>query len=158
MGDWSDIWSGSDLVSGGDWWDFGTNDTAFDTGYDWGSLWGGDSGGGGGGTNWWSTIGNWLGGSDGAGGTNASNIFGAMLGGLGGAAEAFMSEENIEAMGREQRRTLDFTAQLEDYYGQKDKARKRTALDTYGQFSLMDRWAPNYVDTPPVQVPTKPGA
>lgn len=146
----------NDIVGGGG--DSVWGDTVSQyTGSD-GSVWGGladaftgDSGGG-----WWDTVVDWFGSDSGNGQSWGSNIFGAMLGGLGGAADAYLNEENIEAMGREQRRTLDYTASLEDYYKQNDKLRKRRALDTYGQFSLMDRWAPNYTAAPNVTVPNKP--
>lgn len=101
------------------------------------------------------------GGSSSGGGSSAwGNIFQAVLGGIGGSADAKLDfkklEENIKGKGLEDRKTLDFTGQLEDYYKQQDKVRKRAALDTYGQFSLLDRYAPNMKPSAPVQMPTKP--
>lgn len=96
------------------------------------------------------------------GGSNGgSDIFKAILGGIGGSADAKLmvelAEKKAKAEGVEQRKSLDFSAQLEDYYGQLNKNRKRVALDTYGQFDLTKRWAPSAnVTVPPVQVPTKP--
>lgn len=171
MPGWSDIWSGSDLVSGGSgglggYSDIGGWTDIFGGGgggggiFDWtdsaqgiyDGITGGDSGGGG----WMETIGNLFGGGDGGGGGGYGDIFGAMLGGLGGAAQAFLDKDAVREMGKEQRRNMEFGAALEDYYKQQDTARKRLALDTYGQFSLMDRWAPNYKPAPPVQTPGKP--
>lgn len=94
------------------------------------------------------------------GGGGGSDIFKAILGGIGGSADAKLmvelAEKKAKAEGIEQRKSLDFSAQLEDYYGQVTKNRKRVALDTYGQFDLTKRWAPNATPSAPVQVPTKP--
>lgn len=91
-----------------------------------------------------------------------SNIWGALLSGLGGAAEGYLSakdaKEALEARGKEDRKTIDFEYGLKDYYTQKDKVRKRAALDTYGQFSLTDRFAPGMKPAAPVELPAKPGA
>lgn len=123
--------------------------------FDWSSL-GGDTGSGGGG--FWGSVVNWgsklLGGG---GGSSSSNIYSGILGGLNGAANAYISKEAVEQSGKESRKTLDFKAALEDYYAQKGKVRKRAALDTYGQFSTMDRWAPNATAAPPIDLPNKPG-
>lgn len=154
---WSSV--GDSWLDSGDSFDWGS---VWDTAGDWfGSSGGGDSGGSSG---WLNTLGNLFGGggdSSGSGGW-ADNIFTAMLGGLAGGADAKLGIEMVKqkaAMeGAEERKTLGFAAELEDFYKQQDKSRKRAALDTYGQFSLMDRWAPNAQPAPAVQVPTKPQA
>lgn len=91
---------------------------------------------------------------------SGGDIFKAILGGIGGSADAKltleMAKETTKLKGLEDRKSLDFTGQLEDFYKQQDKYRKRAALDTYGQFSLLKRYAPNTIPAPPVQVPTKP--
>ena len=91
------------------------------------------------------------------GGTNWSQ---ALLSGLGSAADAYMGnkmdEKTVARAGMEQRKSAAFAAELEDYYKQKGKQRKRVSLDTYGQFSTTNRWAPNMVAAQPVQVPTMP--
>lgn len=97
------------------------------------------------------------------GGGGSGDIFKAILGGIGGSADAKLmieaAQKKAEIEGKEQRKSLDFSAQLDDFYNQKGKERKRLALDTYGQFDLTKRWAPNYApNVPPVQVPTKPVA
>ena len=88
------------------------------------------------------------------------DIFKAILGGIGGSSEAKLAIEMVKEKatleGREQRKSLDFSAALEDFYGQQNKYRKRAALDTYGTFSLRNRYAPNMPSPPPVQVPQKP--
>lgn len=178
---WTSLFGGGDsnwnLFGGGD---FGGSDGNWGGGFDWGSVWGdigqglvggvdwgdifgGDSGGSGGsGSNW---LGNLFGGGEQGGGMG--NLFGALLSGLGGAAQAFMDEdmlkeagkqqrENILLQGKEARKTSGFEAELLDYYKQRDKQRKRTALDSYGQFSLVRKWAPGYAGDRPVEVPTKP--
>lgn len=175
---WTDLGSwGSDLFSGGtfgDWGDSGSFDwgSVFgdisgdvgDSGFNWSDLiGGGDSGGGSSWGSWVDTIGGLFGGGgDSGSGSGWSNIFGAMLGGLAGGADAKLGIEAVREKARlegaEERRSLGFAADLEDYYKQKDKARKRTAIDSYGQFSLMDRWAPNATAAPAVDVPTKPVA
>lgn len=117
---------------------------------DWGSLIG-------------SIAGSYLN-SSGSGGGGSSNgyadIFKAILGGIGGSSDAkltvALAKEKAETEGKQDRKTLDFTSQLNDYYGQLGKQRKRTALDTYGQFSLMDRYKPNYTPAAPVQMPARP--
>ena len=50
----------------------------------------------------------------------------------------------------EARRNIGFAADMEDYYKQKDKMRRRAALDTYGQFSKLSKYAPGYTAAPPV--------
>lgn len=155
FGDWfgSDFSLGGDTGGGGsfnwggsvsDWlsndYGFGGQDSGGDSssgGFNWGSLLGGSGSGGG-----------------------SSNIFGALLSGLASGAGSWLDSKNAEkAMkqkGVQDRKTLAFGADLEDYYKQKDKARKRVALDTYGQFSQLSKYAPNYTNTPAVEVPTKP--
>lgn len=92
---------------------------------------------------------------------STSNIWGSLLSGLGGAAEGYLSgkdlKESLETRGKEDRKTIDFEYGLKDYYTQKDKVRKRAALDTFGQFSLTDRFAPGMTAPAPVQQPVKPG-
>lgn len=128
------------------------------------------SGGGG----FWSGIGSAIGGlfgggSSGGGSSTGSNIFASMLGGLGGMADAKMQQArtreehgfNMEELGKqglEQRRSIGYTADMEDYYKQKNKVRKRAALDTYGQFSLLDRYAPGMTAAAPIDAPNRPQA
>jgi hypothetical protein len=157
----SDFWSGFgdggvlDSGGGGSWTDY--------LGGDWGDGGGsffdfngsgGDSSGGG----IMSTISKIFGG--GGSSSGGGSIWTSLLGGLAGAADAKISgqdlKDSIKLQGTEQRKTADFEAALKDYYTQQDKVRKRQALDTYGQFSLMDRINPGYKDTPPVQMPPKP--
>lgn len=92
------------------------------------------------------------GGSSGIGG----NIFEGLLAGLGGAADALISKEAVEEQGKQSRKTLDFEYALKDYYENKDRVRKRASLDSYGQFSSLDRWAPTYKAPPAPTVGTKP--
>ena len=96
------------------------------------------------------------------GGGGGGDIFKAILGGIGGSADAKlkmeMAKETAKIQGTEQRKSLDFSAQLEDFYNQKNKARKRLALDSYGAFSLHKRYAPTLKPTAAVEVPTKPVA
>lgn len=115
-----------------------------------------DSGGGGGG--WLSNVGGWISKAFGGDGGNSSgNIYEGILSGLGGAADALISKEAVEEQGKQSRKSLDFKYALEDFYNQKNKVRKRAALDTYGQFSTMNRWAPNAVAAPGIDQPAKPG-
>lgn len=134
-------------------------------GFDWGSLWGdlskgvNDSSSSSGDGGWMNTLGNWLGklgGGDSSSG-GGGNIYSSLLGGLSGAAEGIISKEAVEEQGKQSRKTLDFQAALQDFYKQKDKVRKRGALDTYGQFSTMDRWAPGAQSAPPIDQSQKPG-
>ena len=92
----------------------------------------------------------------GSGSSTSSDIFKAILGGIGGYAGAVMDEKAVKQAGEQQRKTVSFQAQLADYYNQKDKVRKRAALDTYGQFSLLDRYAPNRTPAPSIDMPTMP--
>lgn len=110
-----------------------------------------------------SWLSNLFGGGGGGGSSSIwGDIFKAILGGVGSSADAKlgieMAEKKAMIEGKEDRKTLDFTGQLNDYYSQLGKQRKRLALDTYGQFDLTKRWAPNYTPAAPVQVPTKPVA
>lgn len=153
--DWGSGISGTDFGSG--WTDYTSGD-----GLDWTSMFDGgdvsDLGGDSGSSSSWSNILKSFTGGSGSG--SGSNIFGSLLSGLASGAAASLSgkdlKEGIQLKGKEDRKTIDFEASLKDYYTQEDKRRKRVALDTYGQFSMMDRIKPGYKDTPPVQVPTKP--
>lgn len=115
-------------------------------------------------SNLWSGAQSLFGGGSNSGGQQSlgSNIFATMLGGINGSADAKLAVEMAERKARiegdEARKTSAFELELKEHYLQKDKARKRAALDTYGQFSLMDRYAPSRTDTPAVQVPAKPTA
>lgn len=92
----------------------------------------------------------------------SSNLWGAVLGGIGTAAGAKMDAKSAATLarlqGEEQRKTLGYGAALEDHYSQKNKIRQRKALDTYGQFSLLSRYAPNYQAPAPLDQPPLPGA
>lgn len=119
-----------------------------------------------------SGIGSLFGGSSNSGGGGGSsggwgNIFSSMLGGLGGMADAKMGQAqtreqhdfniaSIQKQSEEQRRNIGFAADMEDFYNQKNKVRKRAALDTYGQFSLLDRYAPNMQAAPPIDPGVRP--
>lgn len=113
-----------------------------------GSMFGGSSSSG------WGSILSGISGLFGGGGSSgggSSNIFGQMLaGGMNGYAQAGLSAEMLNAKGRQDRTSTAFEAQLIDFYKQTDKVRKRQALDTYGQFSTIKRWAPNASPSPPV--------
>lgn len=102
----------------------------------------------------------WLTSLFGGGSSGSSNLWGAILGGLGGAASAYLSGKDADkAIGRqgiESRKTLGYGAALDDYYSQKNKIRQRKALDTYGQFSLLSRYAPNYQAPAPLDQPQMP--
>ena len=111
---------------------------------------------------WWSTIGNLFSSGDGdSGGNGWGNIFQAILGGVSGSADAKLNAEmfkkKAEAEGLESRKNSLFEYQLLDLAKQEDKYRKRAALDTYGQFNQIKKWAPNYVpNNPAIQVPAIP--
>jgi hypothetical protein len=139
-----------------DWGSFlGTNDT------DWSSFLNGGSGSGSSASGWGNFFKSLMGGSDNSSGLG-TNIFSALLGGIGGAADAKlqikMAQDLARIRGEEDRKTLGYSADLKDYYDQKNKYRKKVALDTYGQFSLLDRWAPNYTPPAPIDQPAKPTA
>lgn len=164
-GTWSNLLGGGSGYSGGSW-----------SADDWvssnwmSSVFGGNTSSSSSSWDWLNELGGLFGGSKDSSSSSSSgwgNIFSAMLGGVGGSADAKMAEgmvnkkgewdiRNTQEQGRQQRMTLDFTEQLEDYNKQKDKYRKRAALDTYGQFSLTDRYAPGGVAAPAVSVPTRP--
>ena len=115
---------------------------------------------------WWSSvtkgIGNYF-----SSGSGWGDLLGGVMAGIGGSAAA-KREDKASAQshewalalaalkGTEDRRTLDFQAQLEDFATQRDKQRQRLALDTYGQFSVQNRRTPGFVNTRPVDVPTQP--
>lgn len=172
FGDSGDFWSSFgdggvlDSGGGGSWTDY--------LGGDWGDGsgsfldFGGDSGGSSGG-GILKTIEGLFGG--GQGGSSGSSIFGGLLSGLGAGASAALSgkdlKDSIKLKGEQDRLTLaqaglqdrqavDFEASLKDYYTQQDKRRKRIALDTYGQFSTIDKIKPGYTDTAMPTVPSKP--
>lgn len=115
---------------------------------------------------WWDAISTGVGDyfSDGSG---WSDLLGGVMSGLGGMAAANSAEDAaeqghewalaIEALrGNENRRTSLFEAQLADYVKQKDNFNKRVALDTYGQFSVLNRRSPGYVPPAAPVAPTAP--
>lgn len=141
------------------------------SGSSWGSLFSGGSSGGG----FWSGVvsglGSLFGGGSGGGGSSGGsnmwgNIFQGILGGLGGMAsgggdEGLTVEQRIgliKEQSHEQRRNIGFAADMEDFTKQRNKIRQRAALDTYGQFSLLGRYAPNYKDTPAIDPGVRPSA
>lgn len=145
--DWDDLFGRGDGSSGLGGFDF---DRILDSMDSWGDG-GGDSGSG-----FWKGLSSLFGGG---GDGDSGNIFGKMLaGGLGSMAEGLISEKAVKEAGKQARQNYSFQAELADFYSQKDKARKRAALDTYGQFSLLDRWAPGTQSTPQVDLPNKPQA
>lgn len=100
-------------------------------------------------------------------GSGWSDLLGGVMAGIGGAAQASREgKENAQnhewalalaaLQGDQARRTTAFEAELKDYYDQRDKHNKRVALDTYGQFSVMDRRSPGYVPPQTPAAPTKP--
>ena len=115
---------------------------------------------------WWSSVSTGLGNYF-SSGSGWGDLLGGVMAGIGGSAAA-KREDKASAQshewalalaalkGTEDRRTLDFQAQLDDFYTQKDKQRQRTALDTYGQFSVQHRRTPGYSTTASVDVPTQP--
>lgn len=120
----------------------------------------GSSGGG-----WMSAVGSLFGGSGGSSSGNMwGNIFQGILGGLGAMASG--SGQKGPSVGEqvgltqfqatEARRNIGFAADMEDYYKQKDKMRRRAALDTYGQFSLLSKYAPNYQPAAPIDPGVRP--
>jgi hypothetical protein len=159
----------------GDWFsgDYGFGDSGGGSGFDWGSVdLGSIFGGGGGssGSSWGSMLGSLFGGGGSSSG-GSGDIFGALLSGLAGGAAASLDAkslkeiqnlrgqqalEQLKEQGLQGRKSLDYEYQLKDYYGQQDKGRKRVALDTYGQFSQLDRIKKNYTQAPGVQIPNKP--
>lgn len=167
MGDWgftdgwdSSLWGGDSASSVTDGW---FNDAFGDT--DWSTIAGGSTDTG---FNWGSLIGSIFGGGSGGSSSGGSNIWGQMLAGaLGGYGQGAMTEatariqgenniKGIQETAKQARQTANFAAELQDYYTQRDKATKRQALDTYGQFSLTDRYAPGMQKVAPVVVPNKP--
>lgn len=162
-GGWSDMFGGGSSSSGLDSSIFGSGgDSYIDSSWWSGSSNSGDSGG----FSWGNIIGGLFGG--GSSNNSGSNIWGQMLAGaVGGAGQQGMNAETIKMQGdnairgiqesaKQSRQTANFAAELKDYYDQKGKAAKRNALDTYGQFSLTDRYAPNMAKVAPIAVPTKP--
>lgn len=115
---------------------------------------------GGGGSNIWGSILNgvssWYSSRNSGGGGSGNSS--ALWNFASGAAGAYLSKEAVEKQGEQSRKLTEYEANLADYYKQKDKARKRVALDTYGQFSLMNRWAPNATAAPALDQPAKPSA
>lgn len=123
----------------------------------------GSSGGGGG---FWSSV------ASGAGsyfssGKGWGDLLGGAMAGVAGSAAANRQDQQLAQShewalalaalkGAEDRATLDLQGQLEDYYLQKGKQRQRTALDTYGQFSVQHRRTPGFTASPAVDVPNKP--
>jgi hypothetical protein len=152
------------------WTGLSNSDSGGGSSFDWGSVFGSLSDGGYGGgsdtssgsssSGLWGTVASWFGGGSGGGSGSSVNWGQAILSGLGSAADAYATKANTkeaaEEAGKQQRKTGAFAADLQDYYGQLGKQRKRTALDTYGQFSLTNRFAPNMTAQAPLDMVAKP--
>lgn len=147
--DWGDLFgAGNDGGSSFDWGNVNVSDW-------FGGGSGMDMGSSSGGSGWGSFFGNLAKGFSGDG--SDGNIWSQILaGGMNGYASAGLNQKLLETKGKEDRKSTAFEAELVDFYKQQDKQRKRAALDTYGQFSTIKNWSPNYTAAPPVQVPTKP--
>lgn len=113
---------------------------------------------------WWDTAASWYSDS-GSSSSGNGNIWGAIISGIGSAAGGYMSgkaaegssqdnEKLVGLKGIEDRKSLAFAGQLEDFYKQKEKQRKRASLNSYGQYNLMGKIMPT--STPPVDVPAQP--
>lgn len=100
-------------------------------------------------------------------GSGWSDLLGGVMSGISRSSQNSREDEQaaqthewalaIEALrGVENRRTSAFEAELKDYFDQRDKYNKRVALDSYGQFSVMDRRSPGHVATPLPAAPVKP--
>lgn len=125
-----------------------------------------------GGSGFWGNLGKtvlgWFGGGSKDGGGSGGNIWGQLLSGaVAGYGSGAKSEKQLQLenqnrldvtkeQGKQARDTASYTNQLKDFYEQQNKYRKRAALDTYGQFSLMDRYAPNRTTVPTPSVPNYP--
>ena len=114
----------------------------------------------------WSSVASGVG-SYFSSGKGWGDLFGGVMAGVAGSAAAKQKDDQLAQShewalalaalkGAEDRATLDLQGQLEDYYLQKGKQRQRTALDTYGQFSVQHRRTPGFSTTPAVDVPNKP--
>lgn len=89
----------------------------------------------------------------GSSGSSSGNIWGSLLGGLSGAAGAVLSAKDardmLELKSKDDRLAMAFEAELVDYYKQRDKQRKRSALDVYSQYGYGPK-------APAIDVPAKP--
>lgn len=100
-------------------------------------------------------------------GSGWSDLLGGVVSGLAGSAAANRQDDQrnedntwalaLQAMrGNQDLGRTAFEAELLDYAKQKDNYRKRVALDTYGQFSVMNRLSPGYKPAAAPVAPTKP--
>lgn len=86
----------------------------------------------------------------------------AVLGGLSSKydakAEAKKTKEQVEAEGKEKRKSVEFEMSLADYYAMKARKEKKDAFSNYTQFGNLASFAPYYRDTGKanIVVPTKP--
>lgn len=89
------------------------------------------------------------------------SIFNAILGGVGASAknkaDKAAVKEDHEMKGLQDRKTLQFGGQLEEYYRMKQNEEKRVGFGNYNQFNSLARFAPQYRETaPPPVVPQMP--
>ncbi len=112
---------------------------------------------------WWDTVSGWF--SDSGSSSGNSNIWGGIISGIGSAASGYLgskskdkdiaaNERMVAQKGYEDRLSMQFAQQLQDYDRQLERSRNRAALNTYGQFNLMDKIMPT--TSTPVQVPQMP--
>lgn len=118
---------------------------------------------------WWDTAKSWGGTlvesyNTASEGGKGNSIWSSVLSGIGSYADDYLTrktnkEQNaftLEAQrqkGLEDRRSLAYAADLEDYYKQLDKSRSRTALDGYAGLSLSKNALSS---NPAIDVPKKP--
>lgn len=100
-------------------------------------------------------------------GSGWSDLLGGVVSGLAGSAAANRQDDRaaqdntwaiaLQALRGEQdlQRTA-FERELEDFYERSDTQRDKVALDTFGQFSVMNRRSPGYKPPAATPAPVKP--
>lgn len=100
-------------------------------------------------------------------GSGWSDLLGGVMSGLAGSAAANREDKNNEQShewaialqalrGQQDLQRLAFEDQLKDYAEQRDIHRNKVALDTFGQFSVLNRMSPGYKPPAPTPAPVKP--
>lgn len=95
------------------------------------------------------------------------DLLGGVMSGLAGSAAANREDDKNEQSnewavalqalrGQQALQETAFSKELEDFYKQRDVQRDKVALDTFGQFSVLNRMSPGYKAPAPTPAPVKP--
>lgn len=99
----------------------------------------------------WSSVGQIFSGSSGGGSSSSAGIWGAILSGVSNYSTQRSARKAAETASDNSKEEILLSAELQDYYRQRDKHEMRKGLENYRQFSTLSGFAPsNYKEKAPL--------